>query len=183
MDKNRVAERISREVYHGVRSGSSVKSQWEAMKKKYRMAQTKLHSTGEGQRYDHELWSSIRLNWLDKLCPYDEAIDDILQRDKSFTPLYVSESGGPVPPSYEGIRECQLRQLVSSQFSDRIEDGEFEDETNENHMSMINLVEESEKEEWDDLDIAETEHPPTAGSKNPRKRGRTSGSGKKEIKK
>ena len=34
MDKNRVAERISKEVYCGVRSGSSVKSQWEAMKKK-----------------------------------------------------------------------------------------------------------------------------------------------------
>ena len=48
---------------------------------------------------------------------------------------------------------------------------------------MINLVEESEKEEFDDLDIVETEHPPAGGSKNPRKRGRTGGSGKKAIKK
>ena len=101
MDKNRVAEQISDEVYCGVRSGSSVKSQWEAMKKKYRIAQTKLHSTGEGQRYDHELWSSIRTNWLDKLCPYYEAIDDLLQQDKSFTPFYVSESGGPAQPYSE----------------------------------------------------------------------------------
>lgn len=181
-DKNRVVERISKEVYCGVRSGSSVKSQWEAIKKKYRIAQAKLHSTGEGQRYDQDLWSSIRTNWLDKLCPYYEAIDDILQRDKSFTPFYVSESGGPAQPYLEASTESHQRQFISSQFSDAIEE-ESEDERNEVQRRVVNLVEESGKEDFDDVNIVETEHPPAGGSKDPRKRGGTSGSGKKAIKK
>jgi len=126
-DKNRIADRISQEVYSGIRSGSSVKSQWEAIKKKYRIAQTKLNSTGEGQRYDSELWCSIRTNWLDKLCPYYEALDDILHRDKSFTPFYVSESGGKshfkVQNNSSGLINSRENQfvLVSIRYSKKEE--------------------------------------------------------------
>ncbi|KAI5847644.1 hypothetical protein DFP73DRAFT_630099 [Morchella snyderi] len=35
--------------------------------------------------------------WLNKLCPYFEELDDVLIRDKSYNPHYVSKTGGPLP--------------------------------------------------------------------------------------
>ncbi|KAI5803241.1 hypothetical protein EDC01DRAFT_628029 [Geopyxis carbonaria] len=62
--------------------------------KKIYNARDRLQATGEGQRDDLDKWNSIKLQWLNKLCPQYEAIDDILRRDRSYTLFYVSESGG-----------------------------------------------------------------------------------------
>ncbi|KAI5780790.1 hypothetical protein EDC01DRAFT_633060 [Geopyxis carbonaria] len=89
----RIAEQLSEDLFQGVRSASAIKNQWDLMKAKYTKAKERLSATGEGQREDEDKWTSIRKTWLDHECPYYEEMDDILRRDKSFTPFYVSESG------------------------------------------------------------------------------------------
>jgi len=76
----RVAERIAVEVLGGRRTGEAVRGQWESLKRKYHTTSLRLRSTGEGQRDDVEKWRSIKLGWLDDMCPHYELIDDILQR-------------------------------------------------------------------------------------------------------
>jgi hypothetical protein len=76
----RVADRIATEVLSGRKTGDAVRAQWDYLKKKHNTATVRLRSTGEGQRDDMEKWSSIKLSWLDKMCPWYEEIDDILQR-------------------------------------------------------------------------------------------------------
>ncbi|RPA92456.1 hypothetical protein L873DRAFT_1794229 [Choiromyces venosus 120613-1] len=109
-DKNQAADRISKEVYHG----------------------------------------------LNKLYPYYEGINDILRRDKGFTPFYVSESGVSFHLEARNSAVAALvveeDELVSSQLLDMVEEGR-------------------------------EEYPPVGGSKNPRKRGSTTSTGKKAIKK
>jgi hypothetical protein len=58
--------------------------------KQYSAAGTRLTSTGEGQLDNDRLWNSIRLSWLNKICPYFEAIGDIIRSDRSYTPYFVS---------------------------------------------------------------------------------------------
>ncbi|KAI5803107.1 hypothetical protein EDC01DRAFT_627915 [Geopyxis carbonaria] len=91
--QTRIAEKLSEDLFQGVRSASAIKNQWDLMKAKYTKARERLSATGEGQREDEDKWTSIRKTWLDLECPYYEEMDDILRRDKSFTPFYVSESG------------------------------------------------------------------------------------------
>lgn len=80
VNPGKVADKIARTVLDGRRTGEAVRGQWEQMKKKHRAATQKLRATGEGQREDLEKWTSIKMQWLDKLCPYYDAIDDVLQR-------------------------------------------------------------------------------------------------------
>jgi transposase len=72
------AQRISEVVFHGKRTANAIKSQWVKMKDQYSEAAKRLRSTGEGQRDDEDKWRSIRLGWLDKMCPLFEEIEDIL---------------------------------------------------------------------------------------------------------
>jgi len=77
----KVADKIARTVLGSRRTGEQVRRQWEQMKKKHRAATQKLRATsGEGQREDSEEWASIKMQWLDKSCPYYDAIDGVLQR-------------------------------------------------------------------------------------------------------
>jgi hypothetical protein len=140
----------------------------------------KLKATGEGQRSDQELWSSIRMNWLDKICPYYEAIDDILQRDKSFTPFYVSETGG------EAHYEARSRGSTWQQGEQIVEGSEMEgvrQEDSQHQRNQESLIDESDTEVEVVFNTSTpTEHPPAGGSKNPRKRGASSGTGQKGLK-
>lgn len=151
--------KISVEVFAGARTADGIKGQWEGMKRKYQRAKERLQSTGEGQREDEEKWASIKLGWLNQLCPFYEQIDDILRRDKSVTPLYISEVGGEEGMEFvEGVRQ----QDVSV-------------------VSEIDWVA-SDLEEDDDV------HPPAGGSKLPvrkddRKKGETKGIGAGALKK
>ncbi|KAI5777439.1 hypothetical protein EDC01DRAFT_635798 [Geopyxis carbonaria] len=92
--QQRIAVKLSDDLFDGVRSASAIKNQWDMMKAKYTKAKERLSATGEGQREDEDKWTSIRKTQLDHECPYYEEMDDILRRDKSFTPFYVSESWG-----------------------------------------------------------------------------------------
>lgn len=74
------AQRIPEVVFYGRRMANAIKSQWAKMKEHYSEAAKRLRSTGERQRDDEDKWRSIRLGWLDKMCPLFEEIEDILQR-------------------------------------------------------------------------------------------------------
>jgi len=93
-------EKISREVFNGVRSAHAIDAQWDAMKNKHKEACTRLQGTGEGERDlqelrgDDEEWEGIQVGWLRKFCPYFEMIDEILARDRSYLAPYASEAGG-----------------------------------------------------------------------------------------
>jgi hypothetical protein len=80
---------IAKKVFGGRKTGSAVKGKWEWMKRKYRKAKNKLASTGEGQRDDLEKWSSIKLAWLDDVCPWYEEMCDILDRYEKINPAQV----------------------------------------------------------------------------------------------
>ena len=85
--------------------------------------------------------------WLNRDCPYYEEIKEILQKDKSFTPLAVSETGkGRSKRFHYGL---EVEQEWASEFSD-IGEGD------------------SERQETED-DEATSTHPAMGGRKNPEK--------------
>ena len=90
----------------------------------------------------------MNIAWLDRDCPYYEEIQEILQKDKSFTPLAVSETGkGRSKTYYHGL---EVEKGWASECSDIGE-------------------EDSERQETED-DEATSTHPVMGGRKNPEKR-------------
>lgn len=93
-------EKIARDVFNSARSAHAIDAQWDAMKNKHKEARARLQGTGEGERDLQELrddedeWEEIQVGWLRKFCPYFEAIDEILTRDRSYLAPYASEAGG-----------------------------------------------------------------------------------------
>ncbi|KAH0603954.1 uncharacterized protein H6S33_006985 [Morchella sextelata] len=152
--------KISVEVFQGSRTPEGIRGQWDLMKRKYHKAKERLNSTGEGQRDDKEKWASIKLSWLDKICPHYEQIDDILRRDRAVTPLFVSETGG---------------------------DSNLEFVNGEKLNSFLSDNSEGEEIHWSASDT-ENPHPPAGGKKlptlkeSPLKKGETRGDGVKALK-
>lgn len=139
--------KISKDVFGGRHSASAIKRNWDNMKEKHRQARVKLGSTGEGElgdsKADQDKSESIQSEWLNKLWPYFEELDDVLIRDKSYTPHYVSETGLPL--------HLQVFNGNTQQWMPTIrEDEPITDEENP-----------------DGLDF----HPPAGGQKNQLKRG------------
>lgn len=160
--------KLSSETFSGSRTADGIKGQWDQMKKKYSKAKERLQSTGEGQRDDVEKWSSIKLSWLDKMCPHYEQIDDILKRDKSITPLFVSEVGGDTVVEFINGERQQ----------------EEEEEEEDNNVDL----------DWTPTDDEDSDvHPPAGGQKIPKpkstpsnipiKKGESKGVGAKGLKK
>lgn len=151
-------EKIARDVFDGRRTPNSIKSKWESLKEKHREARAKLESTGEGEfnlqelQEDEEKWVSIQEKWLRKLCPYFEELEDILQRDKSYTPHYVSETSGTT--------HLQL-----------YNNGRDSSQVNDTQLTTSTQVDDTDNDDDDD------DHPPTGGQKNSLKRGQSSGKG------
>lgn len=152
INMRRTLEKISQEVFGKQRTVDSIRTQWDSMKKKYQNARDRLNSTGEGQQNDTEKWSNIKLAWLNKLCPFFDQIDEILQKDKAITPPYASESGGP---AHIEERDSQLEVEINDTFLS-LED---HDDELDNTLHL--------EEEVDDQDVL---HPPAGGRKNPKRK-------------
>lgn len=92
-------EKISKEIFHGIRSADAIDAQWDAMTNKHKEACVRLQGTGERERNlqelrdDEEKWEGIQVGWLRKFCPYFETIDKILTRDWFYLAPHASEDG------------------------------------------------------------------------------------------
>lgn len=193
--------KISSDVFDGRRTPSSIKAKWDSMKDRHRDARARLESTGEGEfnlqelQMDGEKWNNIQQKWLNKMCPYFEELDDILQRDKSYTPYYVSESGGLTRVQifsgstgdgrlgYAGKgKSLEIRSDSERGNSGTgVSNGNADDPRHA--ISPIGSQAVPLNEILDEDSDGEEVHPPAGGNKNPLKRGGPSGGGQPALKK
>jgi hypothetical protein len=94
--------------------------------------------------------------WLNKLCPDYRLIAEILQKDKTFTAPFVSETGGPHPRRVvEGVDDAGNKDSDSGASGGESDGPDLSDDSDED----------SSASDSDD-------HPPAGGQKNPQKKKR-----------
>lgn len=74
---------MSAEWFHDARPPTSIKGQWESLRRKYNNATERLGRTVAGERGDEATWNIIKRGWPNRVCPHFEQIEDILVRDQS----------------------------------------------------------------------------------------------------